>query len=153
MSTTPTVKRYEVAADCTGPKQATVTVRDLTLEVDVPETSGGENRGPTPVEYLLASMAGCFNVTGTHVAAEMGLDLTIRSVSAAGDIDTTTYRTGEGDRAGYSRIRVSAEVETTATLEELDAWRLETERRNPVLDTISRPTPVEVDVTVLSDSD
>ncbi|WP_372909736.1 OsmC family protein [Salinigranum sp.] len=151
MGGTPAVETYETAADCTGPKAATVTVRDLTVEVDAPEASGGTNRGPTPVEYLLGSLAGCFNVTGSHVAAEMGLDLTVRSVSASGDLDTTTYLTGEGSRAGYGRIRVSVEVETTATAKDLEAWRRETERRNPVLDTIVRPTPVGVDVAVRVD--
>ncbi|AUV80713.1 osmotically inducible protein C [Salinigranum rubrum] len=148
---TPAVKTYEVAADCTGPKAATVTVRDLAVEIDAPESSGGANHGPTPVEFLLGSLAGCFNVTGSYVAREMDLDLTIRAVSASGDLDTTTYLTGEGTRAGYGRIRVSVEVETTATAKELEAWRRETERRNPVLDTIARPTPVGVDVDVRVD--
>lgn len=153
MSATPTVKTYEVEADCAGSKQSTVTVRDLALEVDVPETSGGENHGPTAVEYLLASLAGCFHLTGTHVAAEMGLDLTVRSVSVSGDLDTTTFLTGEGNRAGYGRIRAAVDVETTVTAKELDEWRRETEHRNPVLDTITRPTPVEFDVTVRFDRD
>ncbi len=153
MGGTPAVKTYEAAADCTDPKRATVTVRDLAIEVDAPESSGGVNPGPTPVEYLLGSLAGCFNVTGSYVAAEMGLDLTIRTVSVSGDLDTTTFLTGEGSRAGYGRIRVEVEVETTATAKELEAWRREAERRNPVLDTITRPTPVDVDVAVRVDSD
>lgn len=148
MASVPSVKNYEVTADCTGPKHATVTVRDLTVAVDAPAAAGGENRGPTPVEYLLVSLAGCFNVTGTHVAAEMGLDLRVTAVSVSGDLDTTMYLTGEGTRAGYDRIHVAVRVETTATAEELETWRRAVERRNPVLDTIARPTSVDVDVSL-----
>lgn len=146
MSSTPSSKTYDLVADCTGPKSATVTVRDLVVEIDAPEASGGRDRGPTPVEYLLAALAGCVNVTGTHVAREMGLDLDITAVRVSGDLDVSTFRTGEGDRAGYERIRVSVEVDTTADAAEIEAWRRETERRNPVLDTIARPTPVTVAV-------
>jgi uncharacterized OsmC-like protein len=142
------VKTYDVAADCAGPRRATVTVRDLAIEVDAPESSGGTNRGPNPVEYLLVSLAGCLNVTGSHVAREMGLDLVVRSVRVSGDLDARAFRTGEGERAGYERIRVSMAVETAANDEEIERWRRETERRNPVLDTIARPTPIEVEVAV-----
>ena len=69
----------------------------------------------------------------------------------SGDLDTWTFRTGEGERAGYERIRVSMVVDTTATAEEIERWRRETERRNPVLDTIARPTPVAVKVEVAVD--
>ncbi|WP_192918452.1 OsmC family protein [Salinigranum salinum] len=146
MRSTPSSETYDLVADCTGPKSATVTVRDLAVEVDAPETSGGRNRGPTPVEYLLAALAGCVNVTGIHVAREMGIDLDITAVRVSGDLDVSTFRTGEGDRAGYERIGISVEVDTTADAAEIDAWRRETERRNPVLDTIARPTPVEVSI-------
>ena len=146
MSSTPSSKTYDLVADCTGPKSATVTVRDLAVEVDAPEASGGRNRGSTPAEYLLATLAGCVNVTGIHVAREMGIDLDITAVRVSGDLDVSTFRTGEGDRAGYERIGVSVEVDTTADAAEIDAWRRETERCNPVLDTIACPTPVEVSI-------
>jgi uncharacterized OsmC-like protein len=114
----PALKTYEATADCTGPKRATVTVRDLAIEVDAPEGKGGKNSGLTPVEYLLGSLAGCFNVTGSAVAAEIGLDLTIESVSVSGELDTTTYLTGEGSRAGYRRLRVSVSVDVTVSVDD-----------------------------------
>lgn len=144
MSSTPTVKTYDVSADCSSPRSATATVRDLSVDIDSPTASGGENRGPTLVEYLLVALAGCFNVSGSHVAREMGLDLVVRDVTVSGDLDVSTFRTGEGDRAGYEAVRLSATVETTAPPELVEEWRRETERRNPVLDTVVRPTPVTV---------
>lgn len=146
LSVSTNLKRYEARADCTGPKRATVSVRDLTIEVDAPESSGGTNNGPTPVEYLLGALAGCFNVAGHHVAREMGLDLVIREIAVSGDLDPTTFRTGEGDRAGYERISLDVRVETTASDGTIERWRRETERRNPVLDTVRRPTSVSVTV-------
>jgi uncharacterized OsmC-like protein len=47
--------------------------RKFTLNVDEPETLGGNDISANPVEYLLAGYAGCLNVVFNLVAKEKTL--------------------------------------------------------------------------------
>ena len=53
-----------------------VDVRDFKFSIDEPEKLGGQNKAPTPMEYVTGALGGCFNVTIELVAKEAGLSLT-----------------------------------------------------------------------------
>jgi putative redox protein len=58
-----------------GRFQHTVTVRDHTLEVDEPESSGGDDTGPDPQEMLAVSLASCVAITVEMYAGRKGWDV------------------------------------------------------------------------------
>jgi len=57
-----------------------VKIRNHTLVIDEPESNGGKDSGPTPIELLAASLASCTAITMQLYAERKGWDL--------GDIET-----------------------------------------------------------------
>jgi len=53
----------------------TVQVRDHQITVDEPQTSGGEDMGPSPQELLAVSLASCTAITMEMYAARKGWDI------------------------------------------------------------------------------
>ena len=51
------------------------TARQFSIVVDEPPALGGDDVGANPVEYLLASYAGCINVVAHLTAKELGINL------------------------------------------------------------------------------
>ena len=47
--------------------------RQFSIVIDEPPTLGGDDLGANPVEYLLASYAGCINVVAHLTAKELGI--------------------------------------------------------------------------------
>lgn len=67
--------------------ESRIEVRHFELLSDEPEKLGGGDRGPTPMEWVLAGVASCVNVTIRLVAKEQGLRLGKVSIELEGDID------------------------------------------------------------------
>ena len=54
---------------------AEVKIRNHFLTIDEPVAAGGDNNGPTPVEYLLAAIGGCVSITLRMYAERKGWDV------------------------------------------------------------------------------
>jgi uncharacterized OsmC-like protein len=52
-------------------------VRDFRFVTAEPEKIGGNNEGPTPMEYVLGALNGCLGVVVELVAKEQGIRFTI----------------------------------------------------------------------------
>lgn len=106
----------------------------------------GQDKAPNPVEWLLHALIGCMTTTVAYHAAAAGIE--IRSISSMidGDIDLRGFL-GLSDkvRKGYSEIRVTMRVGTSATAETI----LGLTRMSPVFDVVSRSVPVKVDVEIV----
>lgn len=101
----------------------------------------------SPGEYMLGSLAACYNLVGHVVATEMGIEIADLRVSVAGDVDPRTYN-GEANesRAGYREIRVTIDVDTDADADTLDEWIRAVEDRCPVCDNVAAETPTKASV-------
>ena len=58
-----------------GTLKHAVEMRDHTVVADEPEEEGGEDSGPTPQEYLAASLASCTAITMEMYAQRKGWDI------------------------------------------------------------------------------
>jgi len=115
------------------------------MTIDEPPALGGKNEGANPVEYLLAALAGCLNVVGHLVAKEMNMDLRKMEIEIEGKLNPEKFSGKETtDRAGFKEIKVLIKIETDADEETLKKWLETVERRCPVSDNISSPTPVKI---------
>ena len=143
------VKSYSVTATGETPKRVTVEARGVRMVLDAPEASGGDDEGLLPVEALLGALAGCLNSVGHHVAAQRGLDVKRIDATVEADLDVRRFRDGTGEeRAGFRSVRATVTVETKANDEDVMAWLEEVRDRNPVIDNLVAPTPVELAVDV-----
>jgi uncharacterized OsmC-like protein len=137
--------KFNVNAKSENPTKTVVEARGFKIIVDEPEVLGGTDDGPNPVEYVLASLAGCLNVVGHIIAKEMGFKLDGIEMELEGDLDPSKF-TGKDtqERAGYKEIRVKVKPHTDADEQVLKDWLAAVENRCPVSDNIRNVTPVKI---------
>jgi len=118
------------------------------LVIDEPESMGGTDAGPTPVQVLLMALAGCLNVTGHVVAQQRGMELQGMKITLEGRLDPSAFMGHSSEvRAGFQYITVTITADAPgATEEELQAWVAETESRCPVTDNIYAETDITIKV-------
>lgn len=136
---------FEVTAQSESPARVRVAVRQFTVIVDEPPELGGEDRGPNPVETVLAGLAGCLNVVAHMVAREHGLRISDLSIRARGELNPQRlFNQPTADRPGFKRIEATLSFRSDATPEQLRRWLAEVESRCPVSDNLGNATPLEL---------
>ncbi len=127
--------------------KSTVRTRSFTFEVDEPPTLAGTDVAPSPVEYALAALATCQEITYRLHADALGVPLEGVAVTLEGDIDLRGFFGSEPSiRPGFLAIRGTVTLDSTAPAEELERLRAYVNSVCPVLDLISNPTPVQIDL-------
>jgi uncharacterized OsmC-like protein len=115
-------------------------------DADHPAVLVGADNGPTPVEYLLHSLATCLTAGIVNIAAARGVDLTEVSSTIEGDIDLMGLLGLDPDvRNGFQQIRVSFTLRGA----DPDALRRIVEQsraRSAVFDIVTNGVPVSIDV-------
>lgn len=74
-----------------GRYRCEVTARSHRIPVDEPTAVGGDDTGPQPTELLLASLASCYAMALSHVAAKRSIDLGTVEVKATGTYDGPSF--------------------------------------------------------------
>ncbi|APT75528.1 osmotically inducible protein C [Marinitoga sp. 1137] len=138
---------FKITSESETPTKTIVKARNFEMIIDEPENLGGNDDGANPVEFLLASLAGCLNVVGHLVAKEMGFEIKKMKINIDGDLNPAKFLGKPSkDRTGYVKINVSFELETTADKNTLNEWLKIVESRCPVSDNLSNPTPIEFNI-------
>jgi uncharacterized OsmC-like protein len=142
--------KFAVKARSENPTKTVVEARGFKIILDEPEDLGGNNEGPNPVEYVLASLSGCLNVLGHMVAKEMRFNLRGLEFELEGDLNIDrALGKNTKDRAGYKEIRVTIKPDTDADQTTVDKWLKAIESRCPVSDNIANTTPVKISLEAL----
>jgi uncharacterized OsmC-like protein len=116
---------------------------------DHPAVLVGEDRGPTPIEFLLHGLAACITAGIGSIAAARGV--TLRSVSSQveGDIDLRGVLGISKDvRNGYERIRIGFDIDGDAPAEKLREVVSQSIARSAVFDVLTNGVPIDVNVNV-----
>lgn len=121
--------------------------------IDEPPFFGGEDAAPSPVEMLLASLAGAINAIGQYVAGELGMTIRRLDIAVDGDCDAARFfgKSMEG-RAGFQDVRVKLTLDTDADPETAAKWEEQVRLRCPVLDNLTAPAPVSLETVRVSHS-
>ena len=137
--------KFSVSGKSETPTRFVARARQFSIVVDEPAALGGTDEAANPVEYLLASYAGCLNVVGHLVAQELDISLKGLNISIEGEIDPAKlFGQATDQRPGYQGLTVRLEPETNAREVDLQVWLKEVERRCPVNDNLSRTTPISL---------
>ena len=122
-----------------------VRIRDFTVEVDEPQSLGGTNKAPNPVELALAALATCQEISYHLHAAALGIDLKEVKVSLQGTLDLRGFfAVKDNVRPGFTSITGTVRFDSAASREDLIALKESVDRYCPVLDLFRNQTPVEV---------
>ena len=114
---------------------------------DHPAVLVGEDRGPTPIEFLLHGLAACITAGIGNIAAARGITLTSVASRVEGDIDLQGIL-GLSDtvRNGYERIRISFDIAGDAPAEKLRQIVEQSRARSAVFDVLTNGVPVSLSV-------
>jgi len=117
----------------------------FTFEADHPAVLTGQDRGMTPVEFLLHGLAACITAGIGNVAAARGVTLTSVESHVEGDIDLRGILGIAGDvRNGYQKIRITFNIAGDASPEKLREIVEQSRARSAVFDVLTNGTSVEL---------
>jgi uncharacterized OsmC-like protein len=134
---------FSVNSKSESPAKTNISVRGFNLIVDEPESLGGTNIAPNPVEYILAGYAGCINVVAHIVAKELKINLKNLEINIDGNLNPARlFGTSFSDRAGYQNLKVNLKTTTKLDKGLQIKWLKEIESRCPVNDNLSNKTPI-----------
>lgn len=120
---------------------------DTVLDADHPTPLVGTDRGPTPVEFLLAGLAACLTAGIGNIASVRGVDLQSVEAHVEGDIDLLgILGLDDSVRNGYSAIRIRFDIQGDADEATLREICEQSKRRSAVWDVLTNGTAVEMDV-------
>ena len=101
----------------------------------------------TPVEMVLAGLAGCLTAGVAAVAQHRGIQLRSVTATLAGDMDLAGILGIDPDvRNGFGGITVRYEIDADATREEIEGIVAQSQKRSAVFDVVTNPTNVRVEV-------
>jgi len=121
--------------------------KTFTFESDHPELFASEDKGATPVEFVMVGLAGCLTAGIAAVAQHRGIQLKSVKASLEGSMDLQGILGIDSDvRNGFDAIKVSYVIDADATDEEIAALVAQSQKRSAVFDIVTNPTDVHVEV-------
>ena len=112
--------------------------------VDQPKAGGGTDSGPSPLDYLFVSLAGCIATIGHIIAKQRSLPVRGIQVNVEGELDLDILMGKRQDaRAGFDGIRVITTIDADMTQAEKEQYLREIDERCPISDNIHKMTPME----------
>ena len=142
--------KFRIKAQRASDAKTIVKARNFEIIVDEPQSLGGTDLAPNPVEYVLAALAGCLNVTGSLIAKEMGFELRDLQIEISGNLNPARlFGKTDVERAGYNSVDVKMIPDSDADEVTLNEWLRKVESRCPVSDNIMNSTPVKVGLKLL----
>lgn len=128
-----------------GTEQAHKT--ETTFEADHPEIFAAEDRGITPIEYLLVGLASCLTAGIASVAQNRGVQLRSVESKLEGQMDIQGILGMDSDvRMGYDDIKVVFDIDADASQEDIEAIVAQSQKRSAVYDALTNPVNVSVEV-------
>ena len=136
---------FMITGTSESPTKLAVSARQFSFVIDEPPSFGGADSGPNPVEYSLASLAGCLNVVIHLIAKERGVEVRSLNLTVKGQLDPSRLMAQPTEnRAGFQAVEVIADIDSDSSTTELDEILRLSAARCPVSDNMSHTTPVVV---------
>ncbi|MGH7983376.1 MAG: OsmC family protein [Candidatus Udaeobacter sp.] len=113
------------------------------VEAGLHSATGGDGTSACSADMLLEALVGCAGVTLRAVATALGLPLRGATIRAEGDLDFRgTLGVSKDVPVGFKEIRLTFDLDTDASEEQLATLIRLTERYCVVYQTLSHPTKI-----------
>jgi uncharacterized OsmC-like protein len=120
---------------------------EFRFDTDHPEIFASEDNGATPVEVVLAGLAGCLTAGIASVAQNRNIQLRSVKATLEAGMDLQGILGIDGDvRNGFDGIKVHYDIDADASREDIAALVAQSQKRSAVFDIITNPTDVTVTV-------
>jgi uncharacterized OsmC-like protein len=120
---------------------------EFSFDADHPEVFASEDKGATPVEYVLVGLGSCLTAGIAAVAQHRNIQLRSVKATLEGSMDLQGILGIDSDvRNGFDGIKVTYTIDADATPEEIRALVAQSQKRSAVYDIVTNPTNVTVEV-------
>jgi len=141
------IAHYKVESRQESGLRSTVRIRQFSFDVDEPQSLAGTDTAPSPVEYALAALATCQEITYRLHADHLGIPVSSVAVSLEGDIDLRGFFAVDDEvRAGFERIWGTVRLDGPAPESEYRRLKDHVDAHCPVLDLLSNKTPIRLEL-------
>jgi uncharacterized OsmC-like protein len=121
--------------------------RAYSFDADHPEIFASEDKGITPVEFLLVGLASCLTAGIAAVAQNRGIQLRSVEADVEGSMDIQGILGMDSEvRNGYDGIKVTFKIDADASRKDIEALVAQSQKRSAVYDAITNPTNVTVEI-------
>ncbi|MDY6916254.1 MAG: OsmC family protein [Candidatus Cloacimonadota bacterium] len=142
-----TMKKVKTEARLLDKMKIEVTARGHKLYVDQPQNGGGEDSGPTPLEYLFFSLASCIATIGKLIALRKRIELRGINVEIEGELDLDVLMgKSKANRAGFQDIKVITDIDADMSKEEKENFLHEIDQLCPISDNIANNTAIKFEI-------
>jgi uncharacterized OsmC-like protein len=120
---------------------------EFSYDADHPEVFASEDKGATPVEYVLVGLASCLTAGVAAVAQNRSIQLRSVKATLEGGMDLQGILGIDSDvRNGFDGIKVVFDIDADASREDIAALVAQSQKRSAVFDIVTNPTNVAVEV-------
>src|SRR5947199_10555419 len=117
------------------------------FDADHPEVFASEDKGATPVEYVLVGLASCLTAGVAAIAQHRGIQLRSVVATLEDNMDIQGILGIDSDvRNGFGGINVTFKIDADAKREDIEALVAQSQKRSAVYDIVANPTNVTVKV-------
>jgi len=121
--------------------------QSFTLDADHPLQFASQDKGPTPVEYILVGLGGCLTAGVAAVAQQRQIQLHSVKATLSADMDLHGILGADPEvRNGFSGVKVDYQIEADASEDDIRALVAQSQKRSAVFDIVTNPTDVTVTV-------
>lgn len=117
-------------------------IRQFSLTVDEPESLGGSDQGPTPVELVLSALGTCQEIVYATYARVLNIPIDRVAVRVEGRLDPRGFFGVTDVAAGFHSVAYAVDIESQAAPEEISRLIATVNAHCPVLDILREPVPV-----------
>jgi uncharacterized OsmC-like protein len=120
---------------------------ETSFSADHPEIFASEDKGITPIEYVLVGLASCLTAGVAAVAQNRGVQLRSVESKLEGTMDIRGILGMDPEvRNGYDDIKVTFTIDADAPKKDIEAIVAQSQKRSAVFDVITNPVNVTVEV-------
>ncbi len=121
--------------------------QEFSFDADHPTVFASEDRGITPVEFILVGLASCLTAGVAAVAQNRGVQLRSVESTVEGLMDIRGILGADRDvRNGYDAIKITFNIDADASKKDIEALVAQSQKRSAVYDVVTNPVSVTVEV-------
>ena len=139
----PQVAKFAVETKLLDNFSVAISCGNHLIKMDQPKNGGGNDTGPCPMEYLLATISGCVASMFRLVAMQNGIKLNGLNIITKGKLDAEgLFGTNKNVRPGLNDIELDINIDADISDSEKESMTEEVIKRCPSWDNIKNNSPL-----------